>query len=128
VLRRVAGEIRQDCSLLAEDDYIAQPRSSGYRALHLVVREGGVAIEVQLRTFRQDQWAELVETTARDIGLRLADGEGPDDLLELFRVASEIYATNDEGRLAPRSLMSEFERLLPAFRSILKSEPPETEG
>jgi hypothetical protein len=77
---------------------------------------------------RQDQWAELVETTARDTGLRLADGEGPDELLELFRVAGEIYATNDTGRPAPRSLTSEFERLLPALRSILRSGPTDIEG
>jgi hypothetical protein len=69
----------------------------------------------------------LVETTARDTGLRLADGQGPDDLLELFR-ASEIYATNDAGRPAPPALMSEFERLLRVFSSILKSEPRETDG
>jgi len=127
-LRKIADEIRQSWPILAEDDYIARPRDTGYRALHLVVREGGVAIEVQLRTFRQDQWAELVETTARDTGLRLADGEGPDDLLELIRIASEIYAVNDGGQPAPRVLMSEFERLLPVFRSILKSKPPETEA
>jgi ppGpp synthetase/RelA/SpoT-type nucleotidyltranferase len=34
-----------------ERDYIAEPKSSGYRALHLIVKRGGYPIEVQLRTF-----------------------------------------------------------------------------
>lgn len=128
-LRRIAHEIQDAWPLAGDpDDYVARPRATGYRALHLVVREGGVPVEVQLRTFRQDQWAELVETTSRETGIRLAEGEGAADLLQLFCVVSEIYAMNDAGRPAPQPLLADFERLLTVFSSILMSRPPEAEA
>jgi putative GTP pyrophosphokinase len=119
VVAQIAEVIRADWEIVAEDDYITAPRQSGYRALHLVAGEAGAPVEIQLRTFRQDGWAELVESMARDAGLRLADGEGPRDVVRLFQAASEIYAANDRGEDAPAHLVAEFERLLPALTTIL---------
>ncbi|NMO54970.1 RelA/SpoT domain-containing protein [Actinoplanes sp. TBRC 11911] len=39
-------------------DYIESPKDIGYRAVHLVVERDGRAIEVQLRTRGQQEWAE----------------------------------------------------------------------
>lgn len=42
------------------DDYIAQPKSNGYRSLHTaVMAEDGRALEVQIRTHEMDQHSEL---------------------------------------------------------------------
>ncbi|PSC74447.1 Guanosine-3, 5 -bis(diphosphate) 3 -pyrophosphohydrolase [Micractinium conductrix] len=50
LFRRVAGE---------EDDYIAQPKASGYQSLHTaVVGPGGVPMEVQMRTTSMHSDAE----------------------------------------------------------------------
>ena len=58
---------QRDVKLLQRKDYIANPKESGYRSLHLVVsvpvylngvsRE--VIVEVQLRTIAMDFWSSL---------------------------------------------------------------------
>lgn len=51
-------------SPLKESDYIAEPRMSGYRGVHVVVEYGTTCprpIEVQLRTWAMHQWATAVE-------------------------------------------------------------------
>ena len=48
----------------AEDpvrDYVTNPRSSGYRGVHVWTRYRDRRIEVQLRTELQHEWAKLVE-------------------------------------------------------------------
>lgn len=53
--------LRQKSELVDEDDYIATPKASGYRGIHLIVRRDGTLIEIQLRTTWQQAWATLVE-------------------------------------------------------------------
>jgi GTP pyrophosphokinase len=56
-----------DIELLEQRDYIAAPKSNGYRSLHLIVRvpvflSGGpvlIPVEVQIRTKAMDFWASL---------------------------------------------------------------------
>ena len=60
--------VRQDdITLIEKKDYIQQPKSSGYRSLHLIVEvpiflaqeKKPVRVEVQLRTIGMDFWASL---------------------------------------------------------------------
>lgn len=60
--------VRQDdITLIEKNDYIQQPKSSGYRSLHLIVEvpiflaqeKKPVRVEVQLRTIGMDFWASL---------------------------------------------------------------------
>jgi putative GTP pyrophosphokinase len=56
-----------DVNLVVTKDYIAKPKSNGYRSLHLIVeipvfmsdRVVAVPVEVQLRTVAMDFWASL---------------------------------------------------------------------
>lgn len=58
---------QDDVRLIERKDYIASPKPSGYRSLHLVVsvpvflsdRRREVPVEVQLRTIAEDFWASL---------------------------------------------------------------------
>lgn len=58
---------QDDVTLIERKDYIANPKPSGYRSLHLVVsvpvflsdRKREVQVEVQLRTIAMDFWASL---------------------------------------------------------------------
>ena len=58
---------QQDVRLLQTKDYIAEPKTTGYRSLHLIVeipvflsdRVAQVPVEVQLRTVAMDFWASL---------------------------------------------------------------------
>jgi putative GTP pyrophosphokinase len=56
--------------LIRQDDYIKNPKKSGYRSLHLVYKYknkyrtdyDGLQVEIQLRTELQHIWATAVET------------------------------------------------------------------
>jgi putative GTP pyrophosphokinase len=66
-----------------------EPTNSGYRALHVIVIRDGRRIEIQLRDPREHEWAVAVERTGARLGIGLKEGEGPDDLKEYFRLASQ---------------------------------------
>jgi ppGpp synthetase/RelA/SpoT-type nucleotidyltranferase len=90
--------------IIRERDYIAQPKSSGYRALHLIVRRMGFPIEVQLRTIGQDVWANQVEETGRQVGLDLKFGAGNKHLDSMFLAMAELIARFDRAELSPDEL------------------------
>ncbi|MDR1909755.1 MAG: GTP pyrophosphokinase family protein [Spirochaetaceae bacterium] len=58
---------QDDITLLEKKDYIAQPKESGYRSLHLIIEipiflhneKRHMKVEVQLRTIAMDFWANL---------------------------------------------------------------------
>jgi ppGpp synthetase/RelA/SpoT-type nucleotidyltranferase len=80
--------IEQQWPGVAVKDYVAKPKPTGYRAIHAFVTAGERVVEVQLRTARQNQWADEVESAADRLGLRLKDGEGPAELLRYFERAA----------------------------------------
>lgn len=69
-------------------DRRAKP-SHGYRAVHVVVRESGFPVEVQVRTDLQHVWAELSEKLADSFGSELKYGGGP----EAIRKTLDYYST-----------------------------------
>lgn len=66
---RLADELlrHQDITLLKQKDFIANPKPSGYRSLHLIISvpiylaagKRDVKVEVQLRTISMDYWASI---------------------------------------------------------------------
>jgi putative GTP pyrophosphokinase len=107
--------------VLRERDYIAQPKSSGYRALHLIVRRMGFPIEVQLRTIGQDVWANQVEETGRQVGLDLKFGAGNEHLDSIFLTMAELIARFDRAELSPEELRDGL-RSLPLL--TIRTPPP----
>jgi ppGpp synthetase/RelA/SpoT-type nucleotidyltranferase len=87
-------------------DWARAPRSTGYRALHLHVRSEGRTIEVQLRTFGQDAWANVVEEESRLSGVNYKAGAGSRAVLDFFRCVADLFGAMelDESHpdLAPR--------------------------
>lgn len=90
-----------------EDDYIAVPRVSGYRSLHLMLEYKpanrfeevceGCRIELQIRTRRQHGWATAVEAVGLFRGEALKSGQGDPDWLRLFLLMASETA-RIEGR------------------------------
>ncbi len=89
-----------DLKLIKENDYIQNPKESGYRSLHLVMEipvylsktEHNVRVEIQLRTIAMDFWASLEHPLHYK-----NDAEVPDSIRrELFRVAETIAMTDRE--------------------------------
>ena len=89
-----------DITLIVENDYIENPKPSGYRSLHLVVETpvylsktvNNVRVEIQLRTIAMDFWASLEHQ------LHYKNSEKVPESIrrELFRVAETIAMTDRE--------------------------------
>lgn len=89
-----------DITLIAQNDYIEQPKESGYRSLHLVIEipvylsktEHNVRVEIQLRTIAMDFWASLEHELHYKNTATVPDSVRR----ELFRVAETIAMTDRE--------------------------------
>ena len=69
------------------NDYIANPKESGYKSVHINVTLKGDnrRIEVQLRSLEQHNWATLVEITDLLYGIKLKEN-GQDSNADLFKL------------------------------------------
>ncbi len=95
-------------------DYIAEPRRSGYRGIHIIVEYGRSCprpVEIQLRTVAMHQWATTVEDISGNQGINYKmDGTAPmQRFLECYArlldcIDSEIPFTD--------GLVDEYETLL----------------
>lgn len=130
--------------LVRIDDYIRQPKSSGYRSLHLIYRFKSrgypeydrLLLEIQLRTTTQHAWATAVETVGAMSGQALKSSEGEAEWLEYFQFASlalehnerPIFSTitphsagNIARKLAALDRRLQVEKKLTAYRQALKA-------
>jgi ppGpp synthetase/RelA/SpoT-type nucleotidyltranferase len=82
-------------------DWARHVPPSGYRAVHLHVRHDGRMIEVQLRTFGQDAWANIVEEESRLSGLNYKAGRGHTDVLAFFAAVADLMAAIELGESHP---------------------------
>ena len=78
-------------------DYVAQPRDSGYRAVHLWTRYDSLRVEVQLRTQLQHAWAINVEKLSAATGIDYKSGAGSPDVHDWLRLLSRSNASAEAG-------------------------------
>lgn len=96
------------------DDYISEPRKSGYRGVHLVYRHfsskpeyDGLKIEIQMRSAYQHAWATAVETVGYFTGdPNLKAGIGDEDWTRFFALMSSEIATRERCPLVPATPQS----------------------
>jgi putative GTP pyrophosphokinase len=96
------------------------PKPDGYRAVHLVVARDGCFVEIQLRTRRQDAWAQMVERDTRRLREELKFGGGPDDLRDFYRMTSEQFAMFDAAIEPPQAFTDELARRYAATRRYFR--------
>ena len=104
-------------------DYIAAPKQSGYRGVHLVYRYrsprseiyNGLLIEIQLRTRLQHAWATAVETAGAFLGQALKSSEGEQQWLRFFALVSSAFALSEGCPPAPSTPAD-----LPTLRSEIR--------
>lgn len=108
---KVASRLRKNWTIVKFRDYVAEPKPDGYRALHLINRNRGRLIEVQLRTPHQDTWANGVEIFSRAAAPGLKFGDGPPELREFFMALGELFADDDQGRSKDPVLLTRVEDL-----------------
>lgn len=86
--------------LINEKDYITEPKTSGYRSIHLVYRYNSKilsdyndhSLEIQIRTRLQHSWATAVETVGTFLQQSLKASEGSARWLDFFAVTSAAFA------------------------------------
>jgi hypothetical protein len=110
----VAKRLRKNWDVTRTRDYAAEPKASGYRAVHLIVRRKGRLIEVQLRTPMQDAWANQVEEDSRRVGRDFKGGRGQSEVHEYYVVVSEFLTLRELG-LEPDDDLRQ--RLLGSYRA-----------
>lgn len=78
------------------NDYIAQPKESGYKSIHInvVLKNDNRRVEIQLRSLEQHNWATLVETTDLLYGSKLKEN-GIKGNKELFLFHLLLSKTSD---------------------------------
>ena len=102
---------QDDITLVRTRDYIKNPKSNGYRSLHLVVRvpvflaesTEYVPVEVQIRTIAMDFWASLEHQ------LKYKSETQPSEELyeELYRCAEDAYGLDMRMQAIYKSMHAE---------------------
>ena len=75
-VQAVRRRLQKTWTIAKTRDYIATPKASGYRALHLIVRRSGYAIEVQLRHLFRTRGPTKLRMTAGRSGSGSSLGRG----------------------------------------------------
>lgn len=94
--------------LIGTDDYIANPKKSGYRSLHLIYKYknlhnpiyDGLCLELQIRTKLQHAWATAVETIGTFLDQALKSSEGPKMWLDYFKIVGAAFALLEKSPVA----------------------------
>lgn len=110
-VRRVQRRLSKRRPPTRVSDYISDPRSSGYRGVHLIVVYDDRSIEVQLRTRVMHEWAITVERLSGRLDTDLKSGVGPAPVLELLEVISQAMALEEEGAVVEPELIETLSRL-----------------
>ena len=90
---------QDDITLIELKDYIKNPKKSGYRSLHVIVKvsvyfsdqKREIPVEIQIRTIAMDFWASLEHQLHYK-----KDYTMPEDISQELRSISDAIAKNDE--------------------------------
>jgi hypothetical protein len=108
-LSYVKGSQRLKHDLVRIDDYIANPKSSGYRGIHFAYRYrgnsnspfNGFRIEIQIRSALQHCWATTVEIAGSFTRQALKSSQGKEEWLRFFALAGSAIALIEKCKPVP---------------------------
>ena len=95
--------------LKKENDYIQNPKKSGYRSYHAIYQfqsdkndiYNDMCIEIQLRTKLQHMWGTAIETMGVYTNTDLKSGQGEAYMLRFFTLASSLFAIAEGTPICP---------------------------
>ena len=103
-----------DHELYGVDDYIAKPKSSGYRSLHLIYRFrsdnasfNGRFVEIQFRSRFQHAWATALETVDLFERQRLKADKGDPSWHKFFALMGSVVAAAEKTQRVPGTPIDE---------------------
>ncbi|MEX0868214.1 MAG: RelA/SpoT domain-containing protein [Nitriliruptoraceae bacterium] len=108
------------------DDYIASPAESGYRGVHVIAKtydrpnDTMRFVEIQLRTRVQHDWAVGVEDLGKRYGYAFKQSEGPAEVLDYLRVASQVFEAEEVNGSVRPSMIDALNRARDAAREALE--------
>ncbi len=122
--------------LIDYDDYITEPKKSGYRGYHLIYRYKSdenitynrLKVEIQLRSKWQHIWATAVETAGYFTKQALKASHGKKEWLRFFALMSSAIALSENCPTVPKTpsnineLQDEIRELVRQFDIITKLE------
>ncbi len=97
--------------LAKEQDYIQNPKDSGYRGVHLIYKYRSdkstvyedMRVEIQIRTLLQHSWATAVETVGTFIKQSLKSSQGEANWLRFFALMSSVMAISEGKTTVPNT-------------------------
>lgn len=99
-----------------ENDYIQNPKESGYRSYHMVYQfqsddndtyNKNILIEIQFRTKLQHIWATAVEMMGIFTKSQLKASIGNEDILRFFVLVSSLFAKRENKPICPNTIDNE---------------------
>jgi hypothetical protein len=118
-IRNIVQEFEKDSSfeIINFDDYIDNPRETGYSSFHLIVRpvNSDRVVEIQLRTRKHHYWATFVEITDLLYGIKLKEGQEHPDLFNFHKILSK---EKENITLEDKSTLNSIERKLDIISKI----------
>ncbi|KAF2508624.1 RelA/SpoT domain-containing protein [Flavobacterium zhairuonense] len=100
--KRALESVSSNHKLEKINDYIENPKISGYRSIHYIYKYysktekyNSLKVELQLRTKLQHYWATAVETAGIITKTSLKSSQGPDEWLEFFKIVSSLFAIKE---------------------------------
>lgn len=115
----VSRRLRKNWRVRRYRDYVREPKGSGYRALHIIVVKQGRMIEVQLRTFLQDFWANQVESDSRHLRVDYKSGKGQREVHDYYVAVSQLFARQEASIGVDEGLVAELNRRYELARPFL---------
>ncbi len=112
--------------LRSQDDYIQNPKISGYRGLHRVYEyhsdsvdtyNKNMLIEIQFRTHLQHLWATAVETMGLFTKEAIKSGQGSVDVKRFFLLSSALLAKR-ENQPIPPGVIDDIAEIISELESI----------
>lgn len=114
--------------LKRENDYIQNPKESGYRSYHIVYQfhsdnketyNRNMLIEIQFRTKLQHMWATAVEMMGIYTKTALKASIGDEGTLRFFSLVSSVFAKMENTPVVPNTA-DEYNNLISEIKSIDK--------
>ena len=100
-------------------DYVATPRESGYRAIHIEVNQDGYIIEVQLRTRVMHAWAETAESFSY-VFQKNYKQDGQSKVHDYMRLYSKLIQSVDSGLEWTQCDQQAYDVAVEDIRTLLK--------
>ena len=106
----IKGDLKH--KLVNKKDYIKEPKSDGYRSLHLVYEYksdkrkkefNGLLTEVQIRSKLQHLWATAIETVDFFTRQAIKSNEGRPDWTDFFKLVSSAFAKMESCPCVPNT-------------------------